>query len=256
MSLPIVMRTFDRFSYRNADYRIFSSNLKSVTKTIIEQRNILENFILGNKEFLNSLAPIPSLPKSAPVIAKLMQKAGASTNVGPMAAVAGTIAQLGAEEGAQTTTTDKTKTEETIVENGGDIFMILNNELILGIYSDVDTLRGKLAFRIRPEDTPLAVCSSSGTMGHSLSLGDCNLATVFSKSGALADAAATRACNMVKTASDIQRTLDEISAIPGILGLMIIKGDSIGMEGDLPEIISNTDPEMISKITRHRNNVT
>ena len=244
------MRTFHRFSYRDADYRISASNLTAVTDTIIKQRDILEDFVLTNQNFLNSLVPLPALPEYSPVIAGIMQKAATLANVGPMAAVAGTIAQLGAEEGSKNTKEHK----EAIVENGGDIFMVLNNELILGIHSDVEALRGKLAFRIRPEDTPLAVCSSSGTMGHSLSLGNYNLATVFSKSGALADAAATRACNIVKDAADIQCTLDEISAIPGIIGLMIIKGNSVGMAGDLPEIISNADPEMMNKITRHHTN--
>ena len=245
------MRTFHRFSYRNADYRISSRDFKFITDNIIKQRDTLEKYILNNQDFLNSLTPVPELPEYAPEIARMMQRAGAFTNVGPMAAVAGTIAQLVAEEGVKNTDRNETKTGEAIVENGGDIFMILDNELILGIHSDVGALRGKLAFRIRPEDTPLAVCSSSSTMGHSLSLGNCNLTTVFSRSGALADAAATRACNMVKSSADIQSTLNEISAIPGILGLMIIKGDSVGMAGDLPEIISNADPEMMNKITRY-----
>ena len=236
------MRTFNSFSYKNADYRIATADFKLVTEAIIKQREILENFILTNKIFLNSLKPVPALPEFAPHIAKMMQKAGKLANVGPMAAVAGSIAQLAVEKSSVIG-------DETIIENGGDIFMVLNNELILGIHSGVDSLEGKLAFRIKPENTPLAICSSSSTMGHSLSLGDCNLATVFSKSGALADAAATRACNMVKSKDDIQSTLDEISAIPGIKGLMIIKGDSVGLAGDLPEIISNADPDMMNKIT-------
>ena len=270
------MRSFSRFSYKSADYRISSAYLTLVTDTIIKQREILEKYILEDRNFLNSLIPIPPLPEYAPEIAIIMQKAGKTANVGPMAAVAGTLAQFAAESGALTTAESRALTTaesgalttaesgvfhegrgslqitdkaETIVENGGDIFMILVKELILGIHSGVEALEGKLAFRIKPEDTPLAVCSSSSTMGHSLSLGDCNLATVFSKSGALADAAATRACNLIKKTSDIQGVLDEISALPGISGLMIIKGDSVGMAGDLPEIISNADPEMINKIT-------
>ena len=246
------MRNFSRFSYRNADYRIASKDFKLVTEAIVKQREILEKFILTNKIFLNSLEPVSPLPEDAPYIAKIMQKAGELTDVGPMAAVAGSIAQFAAEKGAASRDGGRNRGRnkaETIVENGGDIFMILKKELILGIHSGVETLEGKLAFRIRPEDTPLAVCSSSSTMGHSLSLGDCNLATVFSKSGALADAAATRACNLVKKNSDIQKTLNEINSIPGILGLMIIKGDNVGMAGDLPEIISNADPDMMNKIT-------
>ncbi len=244
------MRSFTRFSHRNADYRIASEHLSLVTDTIIKQRDILEKFIQTNQGFLNSLTPIAPLPHYTPHIAKIMQKAGNAADVGPMAAVAGTIAQLAVEMGVSNGDGGSLNKTEVIVENGGDIFMVLNKDLILGIHSGVEALEGKLAFRIKPENTPLAVCSSSSTMGHSLSLGDCNLATIFSKSGALADAAATRACNLIKSKHDIQRILDNISAIPGILGLMIIKGDNVGIAGNIPEIISNADPEMMNKITR------
>jgi len=250
------MRSFTRFSYRNADYRIYTGNLESVTNTIIEQRDILEKFIQDNKEFLTSLLPISSLPENSPHIARMMQNAGNTANVGPMAAVAGSIAQLAAENGVycgdrgNINNRGYLNNSEVIVENGGDIFMVLKKELILGIHSGVEALEGKLAFRIKPEDTPLGVCSSSSTMGHSVSLGDCNLATVFSKSGALADAAATRACNFVKKEEDIQKALNTISAIPGISGLVIIKGEKIGIAGEVPEIVSNSDPDMMNKITR------
>jgi len=179
-----------------------------------------------------------------------MQKAGLFTDVGPMAAVAGTIAQLGVESCTASAKGYDSNQSETIVENGGDIFMVLKKELILGIHSGVKALEGKLAFLIQAEMTPMAVCSSSSTMGHSLSLGDCNLATVFSKSAALADAAATKACNMVKKEEDIQKALNAISTIPGITGLVIIKDEKIGIAGEVPEIVSNADPDMMNKITR------
>lgn len=244
------MRTFSRFSYRDADYRICTNNLELVTGSIIKQREILEKYISTNPEFLSSLAPLPSLADFAPEIAKRMQKASLFTDVGPMAAVAGAIAQLGVESCTENLKTYGSNQSEAIIENGGDIFMVLKKKLILGIHSDVDALNGKLAFLIQPERTPLAVCSSSSTMGHSLSLGDCNLATVFSKSAALADAAATKACNMVKKEEDIQDTLNSISSIPGISGLLIIKNEKIGIAGDLPEIVSNADTDMVNKITR------
>jgi ApbE superfamily uncharacterized protein (UPF0280 family) len=246
------MRTFTRFSYRKADYRIASAHLNTVTDIIINQREILEKFIIENKVFLKSLTPIPALTEYSPDIAKIMQKAASITNVGPMAAVAGTIAQLAAEKGAFGGDGGRLGESESIVENGGDIYMILKNKLVLGIHSGVESLEGKLAFLIKPKETPLAVCSSSSTMGHSFSLGDCNLVTVFSKSGALADAAATRACNLVKKTEDVEKALNEISVIPGILGLMIIKGENIGMAGNLPEIISNADPDMLNKITQYK----
>ena len=244
------MRTFHKFSYRDADYRICSNNLDLVTDEIIKQREILEKYILTNPEFLKSLSPLPSLAEFAPKIAKRMQKAGLFTDVGPMAAVAGTIAQLGVESCTARAKGYNSNQSEAIVENGGDIFMVLKKELILGIHSGVKALEEKLAFRIQPDMTPLAVCSSSSTMGHSLSLGDCNLATVFAKSAALADAGATKACNMVKKEEDIQKALNTISVIPGISGLLIIKGEKIGIAGEIPEIVSNADPDMMNKITR------
>ncbi len=248
------MRSFRKFSYQEADYRISSKAFTEICNSIVKERDLLENFIKWNPSFLTSLTPLTELPEGAPDIAVRMHMAGISLNVGPMAAVAGTIAQIAAEKvfpERDSGSDSLLKGTEAIVENGGDIFMILEKDLILGIHSDVKALKGKLAFLVHPEETPLAICSSSSTMGHSLSLGNCNLATVFSRSGALADAAATRACNMVGDKTDIDPTLKTISAIPGILGIMIIKGDQIGIAGSLPEIIPNSDPHMLNKITRH-----
>jgi uncharacterized protein len=89
-------------------------------------------------------------------------------------------------------------------------------------------------------------------MGHSLSYGKCDLATVISKDGALADSAATKACNMVKSTADIEYTLNEIIKISGITGVIIVINNNIGFIGDLPEIIKNTDKELKNKISRHQ----
>ena len=88
-------------------------------------------------------------------------------------------------------------------------------------------------------------------MGHSLSLGNCDLATVFSKSGALADAAATLACNMIKNEKDISRTIDYIVNIEGIIGIFAVKNDKVGIGGNIPEFVKNRDPEIIRKVTRN-----
>ncbi|MFH2115751.1 MAG: UPF0280 family protein, partial [Spirochaetota bacterium] len=139
---------------------------------------------------------------------------------------------------------------ESIVENGGDIFLMLESPLLMGLYAGASSLSGRLAFRIEPGRTPLGVCSSSGTMGHSLSLGSCDLATVFSEDSALADAAATLAANLVSTEADIQPALDRVGSIPGILGVLIIKGDKLGMTGELPPLIKHDDPRFTDKITK------
>jgi hypothetical protein len=74
-------------------------------------------------------------------------------------------------------------------------------------------------------------------MGHSKSLGKCDLATVVARDAALADAAATQAANLVKTVEDVNPALERITAIEGILGVMIIKNDRVGLAGQLPPLV-------------------
>jgi ApbE superfamily uncharacterized protein (UPF0280 family) len=98
---------------------------------------------------------------------------------------------------------------------------------------------------------PIAVCSSSSRMGHSLSFGDCDLATVLAEDGALADAAVTLACNSVRCRDDIAGTLERVLAIAGIRALLIVKDDKIGIAGDLPELVRHKDRSALAKTTRH-----
>jgi ApbE superfamily uncharacterized protein (UPF0280 family) len=97
---------------------------------------------------------------------------------------------------------------------------------------------------------PLAICSSSSFMGHSLSFGECDLATVVAPDGALADAAATLACNLVRRHQDVSGVLERVSGLPGVQGILIIKTDRVGMAGELPELIRHSDPAFSGKITR------
>ena len=96
----------------------------------------------------------------------------------------------------------------------------------------------------------MAVCSSSSMMGHSISFGKCDLATVFSPDAALADAAATAACNSVLSAEDIEKVLQYITGIHGISGAVIIKGEHFGMAGTVPELVRHRDPQLPAKVTR------
>jgi len=77
---------------------------------------------------------------------------------------------------------------------------------------------GRFAFSLQPSDTPLSSCSSLVKMGHSLSLGLCDLATMFAKDAAPADAAATRAANLVRTVEDVEKALDTMVAVEGVSG--------------------------------------
>jgi len=201
-----------------------------VTAEIVRQRAILEDYIRRHRAFQTALEPV-ALQDDAPEVAVRMARAADRVGVGPMAAVAGVMAELAAEAGL------KTGAREAVVENGGDIFLVVNEPAVVGLYTGTDSLGDRLAFRIPPEWTPLAVCSSSGRMGHSMSLGDCDLATVVARDAALADAAATHAANLVKVPADIDAALEIVSAIPGIDGVLLVKDDRIGLIGRLPELV-------------------
>jgi ApbE superfamily uncharacterized protein (UPF0280 family) len=85
-----------------------------------------------------------------------------------------------------------------------------------------------------------------------LSFGDCDLATVVSSDAALADAAATLACNLVRNPGDIDAALKRLAAIPGVEGVLIVKEDRVGLAGELPELIRHRDAGLRFKVTRDR----
>jgi hypothetical protein len=143
-----------------------------------------------------------------------------------MAAVAGAIAEAVGEDLLVCT-------PEVIVENGGDIFMKISQTRLIGVYAGESTFTGKIALEISPEGTPLGVCTSSGTVGHSLSFGTADAVIALSRSAALADAAATAIGNKVKAADDIDMAIEQAQAIEGLVGAVIIKDDKIGMWGNV-----------------------
>jgi hypothetical protein len=163
---------------------------------------------------------------NAPAIVKEMAEAAAKVGVGPMAAVAGAIAERVGKELLP-------MSAEVIVENGGDIFLKISKERRIGIFAGKSVLTQKVAFVVQPGETPLGVCTSSGTVGHSLSFGKADAVVVFSPSTSLADAAATAICNIVQTASDIPQAIEFAQGVKGLKGVAIIKGDKIGLWGQI-----------------------
>ena len=150
--------------------------------------------------------------------------------LGPMAAVAGAIAQnVGRDLLAYSNT--------VIIENGGDIYICAVEPVIIGLKTGTADLADRRAFSLEADDTPVSICSSSGKMGHSMSLGECDLATVVAKDTALADAAATQAANLVRNVDDIDSTLENIAGIEGVDSVMIIKGARVGLAGKLPPLV-------------------
>lgn len=194
-------------------------------QSLREQRRLIQDYICRNPIFATTLKPY-LIEDEAPEIVQEMVKTTTCAGVGPMAAVAGAVAEYVGKDLLQ-------YSQEIIVENGGDIFMKTKRTRKVGIFAGASPYTGKLAIEIAPGEDYWGICTSSGTVGPSLSFGQADAAIVVCNSAILADAWATRAGNMVKTAQDVEKTLKFVQGQPGIKGLVIIIGDKIGAWGEL-----------------------
>ncbi|MEW6443553.1 MAG: UPF0280 family protein [bacterium] len=197
-------------------------------------RRAIEEYIAGRPGFETSWVPLAPDPE-APAVVREMLRAAAVASVGPMAAVAGAISEeIGRDLAAFS--------EEVIVENGGDIYLALSRPAVVGLFAGASSLSMRIGVRIEPGATPCGLCTSSGTVGPSLSLGRADAVTVWAPSAALADAAATGLGNMVTSPDEIEPALERAQAIPGLTAVMIVCGDRIGVWGplDLVQLESST----------------
>ena len=232
--------------HKNSRVKILTDKkplIKEAFNELIKQRTLIENYIKKDIFFLSALKPY-KIKKDAPEIVKLMAEGAETANVGPMAAVAGTIAELICrkliEKGA----------DVAVVENGGDIFAITKQDIIIGLFSGQNKIAEKLAFKLNKNNTPLAICSSSSLLGHSLSFGKCELATVFSKKSYIADAVATAVGNKVKKIQDIEKMLNWAIKLKDVLGVIIIKDSKVGMIGKIPRLLLSKDEKLRQKVTK------
>jgi ApbE superfamily uncharacterized protein (UPF0280 family) len=239
------MRKFHQFRHQEAAFIVATRRIETVRETIRQVRSDLESYINAFPAFRDSLISLDRLEGTPPEAALRMHTASQAVGVGPMAAVAGTVAQLAVEAAFAAGCRD------TIVNNGGDIFMRLDQEALIGIYGGGHALADKLAFRVAPETTPLSLCSSSSKMGHSLSFGDCDLATVCAADGALADAAATLAGNLSRDAASAKYAAERVAAIPGIQGVLILVGEAVITAGALPQLVACSHEAVRSRVLRH-----
>ncbi len=196
-----------------------------VRDIVLTQRDRLERYLLADPHFKGSLLPV-EVSEAAPGIVKSMAAAGAAAGVGPMAAVAGAMCDAVAAG-------IDVAVRELILENGGDLYVATTRERIVGIFSGEKSPHRSLGLRIRPESTPIGICTSSGRIGHSLSLGDSAATTVIARSSALADAAATAVGNRVRGRMGVQRGLSAAREIPGVLGVVVIRDGQVGAWGDV-----------------------
>jgi uncharacterized protein len=200
----------------------------------------LERYILEDPFFKITFEPHQCAP-DAPEVARRMAEAAARVGVGPMAAVAGTIAGLALEAMVEA------GTRYGIIDNGGDIALVNDRPVVVGIYAGGSPVRG-LGLEIEPRDTILGICTSSATVGPSISLGTSDAALIISGDVSLADAAATALGNRIIDKESLATAFDFLREIPEVSGAIGIIGDRMATYGALPPIVrADVDYEKITK---------
>ncbi|NMA14905.1 MAG: UPF0280 family protein [Clostridia bacterium] len=197
-----------------------------IYQQIVLLRNELEEYLKNDPEFGRTLSPY-IVKDNAPFIAWEMAKWANQAGVGPMAAVAGAFAELIGKY------IEEHYSHEVIVENGGDIYLSSQKQRVIGIFAGDSLFTNRIGIKIRPHQTPLGVCTSSGTVGPSLSLGRADAAVVLAQSTFLADAVATAAGNCIQSPDDFPDTIKFVKKIEGIKGVLLIKGDKMAAWGDI-----------------------
>lgn len=192
--------------------------------SIKQHRAEVEEYIAEHPAFASALKPwVVEVPGNS--LVSRMTDAATAVGIGPMAAVAGTIAEAVARDLSRLS-------EQVMVENGGDLYIVGGETRRVGIWAGHSPLTNRVGLEIQPGDGT-AVCTSSGTVGPSLSFGKADAAIVISPSGALADAAATELGNRVSGPDDMESALGWALSVTGVTGAVVIKGEAIGIKGNV-----------------------
>lgn len=188
-------------------------------------RDILQAYIGEDEEFLRSMTPCGVKP-DAPAIVQAMAAAAERFGVGPMASVAGAVAKYVGES--------LDEFDELIIENGGDIFVRSKRPVTMSLYAgESSPFTGRVKFKVHPEGGAIGVCTSSGTVGHSVSFGRADAVTAICESAVDADAAATALCNGVREESDVDRVIEKASSFEEIRGIVVAIGERLGVCGEV-----------------------
>lgn len=202
------------------------SRLEKETRDLVfEARRELEEYIGLYPEFATTLSPFGP-DRTAPPLVSEMIRAAEKARVGPMAAVAGAIAEYVGRGLLRWS-------PRVMVENGGDIFLCMDREVTVTIYAGDSPISGKIGLVISREMMPAGICSSSGTVGHSLSMGKADAVCVLAPSAALADGMATAAGNRIRGPSDLEEAVAWASGVEGVSGVVAIVGKSMAAWGEM-----------------------
>ena len=198
---------------------------QAAERALRSARAEIEGYAARDAGFAEALEPRDALP-GAPEIVLAMVEAARVCGVGPMAAVAGAVAQRVGDVLLE-------QTSEVIVENGGDIFLYTRRPRVAALYAGKSSLTARVGMRIGRVNERLGLCTSSGTVGHSTSYGRADAAIVLAESAALADAAATALGNRIQGPADIEPGLECLKGVSGVLGGAIVLSEHLGAWGEI-----------------------
>lgn len=208
------------------DRNSFHKDMLTFTDRLIRRIRIeMEAYLENDPGYAKSLMPYPASP-DAPFIFRQMSAVAGKSGIGPMSAVAGAVAcKVGESLKAEF------ETQEVVVENGGDIYTDISEDIDIAVFAGNSPLSEKVGLHIEATYAPLGICTSSGTVGPSLSFGKADAVMIICHDPLLADTYATAFANTVQTTADINPCLEKIKATEDILAAMVIKDDKLGICG-------------------------
>ena len=232
------------FVEQESDITIISDSKAAISRAKLSfqfHRGKLDEYVEKNSHFLKSFSPVDV--NTDYEIIKIMANAANVCDVGPMAAVAGALADLMLEKMKITNKIEAANVENcriALVENGGEIAIDSEEPMKIALYAGQNELNLNIGFLIKREDCPIGIGTSSATVGHAISLGQSDAVTIFAKNAALADAAATKVGNAVKgedIEKSIKKGLDVVNELEGVRGAFISRENKVGQIGKLPQLI-------------------
>lgn len=201
-------------------------DIRVACQALEEARHEIERYILIDPFFKTSFEPIQVKTDSR--IIRHMADAASAAIVGPMASVAGAVAHYALRK------VIARGSRFCIIDNGGDIALCTDRQVRIGLFAGDSPLSGKYAFIIGPTKEVYGICTSSATVGHSISLGIADSVTIFSHDPVLADAFATAICNDLTL--DDQSCLDRVSE--EISGMFAVFGEKSIIWGEIPTMVN------------------
>ena len=204
-------------------------HVAAAIEAIKDARMNIERVIRKDRFFLTTLEPCDPPEGCAPII-KRMCEASNKAGVGPMAAVAGAIAQVAMEAMAS----DGCK--HGWVDNGGDVALLLNEPITMEIFCEPGSDTAA-AFELEATDGIVGICSSSGRLGHSISFGNADVALAVCEDAILADALATAIGNRVNDGGSLGSCFDPFKGIAGFDGGLAMVDGRTAIFGRVPRLI-------------------